>query len=196
MTIPNRRHTSQLVAAIMLLLVVQSVRGQEPSNERSAGSLKRVVLDLSYPIIDLKIAASETAGKVEALAIKETPTEVRIELAADVLFDFDKATIRPQAGAALKNVAAVLKDKAKGPVRIEGHTDAKGSDAYNQNLSVRRADAVRQWLVEKEGLKGAKITTQGFAAKNPVAPNTKPDGSDNPEGRQRNRRVEIIAGKG
>jgi outer membrane protein OmpA-like peptidoglycan-associated protein len=196
MTIPNRRHTSQLVAAIMLLLVVQSVRGQEPSNERSAGSLKRVVLDLSYPIIDLKIAASETAGKVEALAIKETPTEVRIELAADVLFDFDKATIKPQAGAALKNVAAVLKDKAKGPVRIEGHTDAKGSDAYNQNLSVRRADAVRQWLVEKEGLKGAKITTQGFAAKNPVAPNTKPDGSDNPEGRQRNRRVEIIAGKG
>jgi outer membrane protein OmpA-like peptidoglycan-associated protein len=196
MTTPNRRHTSQLVAAIMLLLVVQSVRGQEPSNERSAGSLKRVVLDLSYPIIDLKIAASETAGKVEALAIKETPTEVRIELAADVLFDFDKATIRPQAGAALKNVAAVLKDKAKGPVRIEGHTDAKGSDAYNQNLSVRRADAVRQWLVEKEGLKGAKITTQGFAAKNPVAPNTKPDGSDNPEGRQRNRRVEIIAGKG
>jgi outer membrane protein OmpA-like peptidoglycan-associated protein len=196
MTIPNRRHTSQLVAAIMLLLVVQSVRGQEPSSERSAGSLKRVVLDLSYPIIDLKIAASETAGKVEALAIKETPTEVRIELAADVLFDFDKATIRPQAGAALKNVAAVLKDKAKGPVRIEGHTDAKGSDAYNQNLSVRRADAVRQWLVEKEGLKGAKITTQGFAAKNPVAPNTKPDGSDNPEGRQRNRRVEIIAGKG
>jgi outer membrane protein OmpA-like peptidoglycan-associated protein len=155
-----------------------------------------VVLDLSYPIIDLKIAASETAGKVEALAIKETPTEVRIELAADVLFDFDKATIKPQAGAALKNVAAVLKDKAKGPVRIEGHTDAKGSDAYNQNLSVRRADAVRQWLVEKEGLKGAKITTQGFAAKNPVAPNTKPDGSDNPEGRQRNRRVEIIAGKG
>jgi outer membrane protein OmpA-like peptidoglycan-associated protein len=196
MTIPNRRHTSQLVAAIMLLLVVQSVRGQEPSSERSAGSLKRVVLDLSYPIIDLKIAASETAGKVEALAIKETPTEVRIELAADVLFDFDKATIKPQAGAALKNVAAVLKDKAKGPVRIEGHTDAKGSDAYNQNLSVRRADAVRQWLVEKEGLKGAKITTQGFAAKNPVAPNTKPDGSDNPEGRQRNRRVEIIAGKG
>jgi outer membrane protein OmpA-like peptidoglycan-associated protein len=196
MTTPNRRHTSQLVAAIMLLLVVQSVRGQEPSNERSAGSLKRVVLDLSYPIIDLKIAASETAGKVEALAIKETPTEVRIELAADVLFDFDKATIKPQAGAALKNVAAVLKDKAKGPVRIEGHTDAKGSDAYNQNLSVRRADAVRQWLVEKEGLKGAKITTQGFAAKNPVAPNTKPDGSDNPEGRQRNRRVEIIAGKG
>jgi outer membrane protein OmpA-like peptidoglycan-associated protein len=196
MTIPNRRHTGQLVAAITLLLVVPPVRGQELSNEGSAGSLKRVVLDLSYPVIDLKIAASETAGKVEALAIKETPTEVRIELAADVLFDFDKATIKPQAGAALKNVAAVLKDKAKGPVRIEGHTDAKGSDAYNQNLSVRRADAVRQWLVEKEGLKGVRITTQGFAARNPVAPNAKPDGSDNPEGRQRNRRVEIIAGKG
>ena len=191
-----RPHAGLLVSSIMLLSVVQPVRSQEPSSDLPAGSLKRVILDLSYPIVDLKIGASDTAGKVEALAIKETPTEVRIELAADVLFDFDKAAIKPQAGAALKNVAAVLKDKAKGPVRIEGHTDAKGSDAYNQNLSVRRADAVRQWLVQNEGLKGLKITTQGFAAKNPVAPNTKPDGSDNPEGRQKNRRVEIIAGKG
>jgi outer membrane protein OmpA-like peptidoglycan-associated protein len=189
----------QIVAMSLVLLVAQNAAGQEPSG----ASLKRVVLDLTYPVVDLKIGASDTAGagsaiagKIEALAIKETPTEVRIELAADVLFDFDKAVIRPQAGAALKNVAAVLKDKAKGPVRIEGHTDAKGSDAYNQSLSVRRADAVRQWLVEKEGLKGRNITTQGFAAKNPVAPNTKPDGSDNPDGRQKNRRVEIIAGKG
>jgi outer membrane protein OmpA-like peptidoglycan-associated protein len=185
-----------LASAIVLLFVGQPARGQEPPSDLPSGSLKRVVLDLSYPIRDLKTGASDTAGKVEALAIKETPTEVRIELAADVLFDFDKAAIKPEAGSALKNVAAVLKDKAKGPVRIEGHTDAKGSDAYNQNLSVRRADAVRQWLVEKEGLKGRNITTRGFAAKNPVAPNTKPDGSDNPDGRQRNRRVEIIAGKG
>lgn len=203
MTKRCRVHTSGIFALILVLLVAHPATGQDAVKEPPPGSLKRVVLDLKYPVVDLKIGASDTAGagsavagKVEALAIKETPTEVRIELAADVLFDFDKAAIKPQAGTALKNVAAVLKEKARGPVRIEGHTDAKGSDAYNQSLSVRRADAVRQWLVEKEGLKGRNITTQGFAAKNPVAPNAKPDGSDDPEGRQKNRRVEIIAGKG
>ena len=64
-----------------------------------------------------------------------------------------------------------------GRVRIEGHTDAKGSDAYNQSLSVRRADAVRQWLVEKVGAQGAQLHDPGARAKNPVMPNTKPDGS-------------------
>lgn len=198
-----RLHTSRIVALILLVhLGAHPAAGQDPSNEPPPASLKRIVLDLKYPVVDLKIGASDTAGagsalagKVEALAIKETPTEVRIELAADVLFDFDKAEIRSQAADALKNAAAVLREKAGGAVRIEGHTDAKGSDAYNQSLSVRRADAVRQWLVEKEGLKGLNFTTRGFAAKNPVMPNTKPDGSDNPEGRQKNRRVEIVAGK-
>ena len=194
--------TSQIVAIILVQLVAQLAAGQDPSKDPSPASLKRVVLDLTYPVVDLKIGASETAGagsaiagKVEALAIKETPTEVRIELAADVLFDFDKAAIRSQAEPALKQAAAILRDKARGPVRIEGHTDAKGSDAYNQSLSVRRAEAVRQWFVDKEGLKSLTFTTRGFAAKNPVAPNTKKDGSDDPEGRQKNRRVEIIAGK-
>jgi outer membrane protein OmpA-like peptidoglycan-associated protein len=192
-----------MVAVILVQLVGPSLAGQGPSKEPPPASLKRVVLDLSYPVIELKSDATGTSGsgsalasKVEALAIKETPTEVRIELAADVLFDFDKSDIRPQAEGTLKKAAAILRDKAKGPVRIEGHTDAKGSDAYNQTLSVRRAEAVRQWFVEKEGLKGLKFTTQGFAARNPVAPNTKKDGPDDPEGRQKNRRVEIIAGRG
>jgi outer membrane protein OmpA-like peptidoglycan-associated protein len=80
-------------------------------------------------------------------------------------------------------------------VRIEGHTDAKGSDAYNQKLSERRAQSVRQWLVQKEGVDGSKMAPQGFGARKPVAPNNKPDGSDDPEGRQKNRRVEIVLAK-
>lgn len=75
------------------------------------------------------------------------------------------------------------------------HTDGKGSDAYNQKLSERRADSVRQWLGQKEGLAQVKMTTQGFGAARPVAPNTNKDGSDNPEGRQKNRRVEIVLAK-
>ncbi len=93
---------------------------------------------------------------------------------------------------ALKQAAKIIRGKAKGAVRIEGHTDSKGSDPYNQKLSERRAQAVKTWLTEKEGLRNAEFAIQGFGAKKPVAPNKKPDGSDDPDGRQKNRRVEII----
>ena len=154
-------------------------------------------LDLVYTTRDLKFAVIDMDGKTQDLQVKETAAEIRIELAADVLFDFDKATIKPEAATALHNVAEIIKEKGKGrSVRIDGHTDRKGSDAYNQKLSERRAASVKQWLSKKEGLGQVKMTTQGFGATKPIAPNTKPDGSDNPDGRQKNRRVEIVIQKG
>lgn len=78
---------------------------------------------------------------------------------------------------------------------LRGYTDAKGSDAHNQGLSERRAAAVERWFKTKGNLKNVSFVTQGFGAKNPVAPNTKPDGSDDPAGRQKNRRVEIVIQK-
>ena len=153
-------------------------------------------IDLVFTTPELKFTVIDLGGKTEDLQVKETPTEIRIELAADVLFDFDKSTIKPEAASALHNVAEIIKDKGKGrSVRIDGHTDSKGGDAYNQKLSERRAASVKQWLVEKEGLNTIKMSTQGFGAKRPVAPNAKPDGSDDPEGRQKNRRVEIVLAK-
>ena len=80
-------------------------------------------------------------------------------------------------------------------MRIDGYTDSKGSDPYNQGLSDRRAESVRNWFVTKEGLRDVNFATKGYGAKNPVAPNTKPDGSDDPDGRQKNRRVEITVKK-
>ena len=192
-----------LIVAAMAWMALAGATPLAASGQEPPESLKRTVLDLTYPVLDLKMGTSETggagsalAGRVEALAVKETATEIRIELAADVLFDFDKAEIKPEAADALGKAAAILRERARGPVRIEGHTDAKGSADYNQELSVRRADSVRAWLIEKGGLKGRTLVTRGFGAKTPVAPNVRPDGSDNPEGRQKNRRVEIIAGKG
>lgn len=145
---------------------------------------------------------SSVAGRVDPLAaaLKDlgaqvSDTEIRIEMSADVLFDFDKANIKPAAEPALANVATVVKGYPRAAVKIEGHTDAKGSDAYNQKLSERRAKAVQDWLKKLEGLKGVRFSTQGFGAKKPVAPNTKPNGADDPEGRQKNRRVEIIVQK-
>lgn len=146
-------------------------------------------------IVDLVFKVEDLVGQVQDLQVKETETEFRIELAADVLFDFDKATLRPAARETLKQAGNMIREKAKSMVRIEGHTDAKGSDPYNQKLSLRRANSVKIWFIQKEGLKEVRFSTAGFGAKNPVAPNTKPDGSDDPEGRQKNRRVEIIIGK-
>jgi outer membrane protein OmpA-like peptidoglycan-associated protein len=148
-----------------------------------------------FKILDLVFRVESVGGQVKDLKVKETGTEVRIDLAADVLFDFDKADIKAAASDTLKQVARVIREKARGSVRIEGYTDAKGTEAYNQGLSERRAESVKKWLVAKEGLKDIRFLTSGYGAKRPVAPNTKPDGSDDPDGRQKNRRVVIVVSK-
>jgi outer membrane protein OmpA-like peptidoglycan-associated protein len=178
----------QRVFIWFILSFVTVETGLAAEESGTVQNLKMQVLDLVFKVEDL-------AGKVQDLQLKETDTEIRIELAADVLFDFDKANIRPQAEQALKQVATIIREKAKGTVRVEGHTDSKGSDPYNQKLSVGRANSVKNWLVQKEGLKNVRFSTAGFGAKKPVVSNTKSDGSDDPEGRQKNRRVEIIARK-
>ena len=79
---------------------------------------------------------------------------------------------------------------------IEGHSDGKGTDAYNQPLSEKRAQAVRDWLVKNGGATAAKVTTKGWGKSKPIVPNARPDGSDDPEGRKKNRRVEITVRTG
>jgi outer membrane protein OmpA-like peptidoglycan-associated protein len=149
---------------------------------------------LVLKVENLASKAENIAGKVQSLQVKETATETRIELPADILFDFDKDQIRPGAEPTLRQVAELIRKSAKGAVRIEGHTDAKGKDAYNLALSQRRARSVQKWLVD-EGRVGARFNIQGFGKSRPTAPNTKSDGSDDPEGRQKNRRVEIVFSK-
>ncbi len=174
------------LAAFLLSTVVAQPPGDPPDSVPA--DAKREVLDLHYQVQDLK-------SKTETLQVKETELEVQIDLPADVLFDFDKATLRPIAQQALNEAAEVIRTKAKGTVRIFGYTDAKGAATYNQKLSEKRALAVRDFLVKNAGLGKVPFSTRGFGAENPVAPNAKPDGSDNPEGRQQNRRVEILIRK-
>ena len=174
----------------MLVLALLAVAGRSRAQQIGAK-----ISDLKSKVLDINFHVEDTGGKVQDLDIKETPTEVRIELAADVLFDFDKADLLPKAQQTLSQAADIIRDKAKGRVRIDGYTDAKGSDALNQRLSERRAAAVQAWFKTRGNLKNVSLVTQGFGAKNPVAPNTKPDGSDDPLGRQKNRRVEIVIQK-
>ena len=177
---------SLMVVCFIVLALSGGASQQKPTDGKP---VEGKVLDLVFRVEDM-------GGAVRSLDIKESDTEVRIELAADVLFDFDKSDILPKAQATLKQAADVIREKARGSVRIEGHTDGKGSDAYNQRLSERRAAAVKSWFIQKEGLSAISFVAQGFGARKPVAPNKKPDGSDDPDGRQKNRRVEIIVKKG
>jgi outer membrane protein OmpA-like peptidoglycan-associated protein len=132
---------------------------------------------------------------LEALHAEVTEREIRIDLSADVLFDFDKADLKPAADADLGKVAEVARANPGTPIQVAGHTDAKGADAYNQRLSERRAEAVKAWLVERGDVESARIETRGYGETRPVAPNETPGGADDPEGRQRNRRVEITIRK-
>ncbi|MGI5272734.1 OmpA family protein [Nonomuraea sp. CA-218870] len=114
-------------------------------------------------------------------------------LRADVLFAFDKATLSDKATAILDEAVTETRERAdpdKPPVLIEGHTDSKGSGTYNQRLSVERAEAVRDYLAAKLG-DGYTYEAEGRGEDEPIARNEKRDGGDDPEGRARNRRVEI-----
>ena len=151
--------------------------------------------DITGLVSGLANATHEVQGKVQDLAAakrdlgaQESEIEVRVELPADVLFDFDKAEIRADAAHALAQLATVIR-AYKGAVRLEGHTDGKGAAEYNQKLSERRAASVKQWLIEREQIPAARTTTRGFGKTKPVASN------DTDAGRQKNRRVEVVIQK-
>jgi len=117
--------------------------------------------------------------------------QIRMQLSEGVLFDFGKATIRPDAATELGKIAHVIRQRATDRVTIVGHTDSVGADEQNQKLSEARATAVMRWLNGKESIPAELLEGRGMGARDPVAPNATPDGEDNPGGRAKNRRVEI-----
>ncbi len=164
--------------------------------EKNQLELERQKLELEKKQLELqrKQLQMEEAARKE-LQIKETEEAVTMKLEGDVLFDFDKAEIRPEAEETLGKVGSVISQFPDGKVLIEGHTDSKGSPDVNLGLSKRRAEAVKGWLVKKKSVPESIITTRGFGETKPVTPNTNPDGSDDTQGRQQNRRVEITVEK-
>lgn len=110
--------------------------------------------------------------------------EAVIELEG-VHFDFDKATIRPEGKVVLNEAAALLSTHERVVVEVAGHTDSVGTDAYNQGLSERRANAVKDYLTA-QGVTASRLTARGYGESRPVASN------DTDEGRAENRRVELV----
>jgi outer membrane protein OmpA-like peptidoglycan-associated protein len=123
---------------------------------------------------------------------RETNRGVVVNL-PDVLFEFNKSSLTSDARTKVRDIADVLDGQRvrNRPVSVEGHTDSIGGDEYNQRLSERRAETVASSL-ETEGVSSNRVRTRGFGKKYPIAPNKNSDGSDNPGGRAKNRRVEVI----
>jgi len=115
---------------------------------------------------------------------KPKPVAEKVTFAADVLFDFDKSVVKPEGKSKLDDLSNKVKGINLEVVIAIGHADSIGSDAYNQKLSVRRAESVKAYLVSK-GIEPNRIYTEGKGEKQPVADNK------TREGRAKNRRVEI-----
>jgi outer membrane protein OmpA-like peptidoglycan-associated protein len=156
-------------------------QSQDPSGDRSP----RPESNLSASTSSRTAASSELNSRIVGM-------NRIVELPSDVLFAFDSADLRPEAVASLREVADEIRGAPAGAIVIVGHTDSKGSDTYNLDLSTRRAQAVRDWMGEQVGVRQRDFEVSGAGEGDPVMPNVNPDGSDSEEGRSRNRRVEVV----
>ena len=189
-----------LVTAVALLVLPGLSRAADPSYadawDPAAKLGTKRALDVVPSVLEIRGLQSgivstvqEVRRAMQDLGATETDLEVRVELPADVLFDFDKADIRSDAASALAQLATLIRAYPSGSATLEGHTDSKGNDAYNQRLSEQRAASVKRWLVEREGIDAGRLTPRGWGERKPVA------GNEDDAGRQRNRRVEVVIRK-
>lgn len=138
-----------------------------------------------------ELRAETTDLLTDLNARQQDDGSILVALPGDVLFDFDRFDIRADARPVLDQLVKVLINYASPEVEISGHTDSKGGEDYNQTLSEQRALSVSAYL-SGNGVDADRLTTMGKGETEPVAPNEKPDGQDDPDGRQANRRVEFV----
>jgi outer membrane protein OmpA-like peptidoglycan-associated protein len=149
---------------------------QPPSSTNTAG--------LTLPIENMIATSGNATG-----SDSESPGQAQLTLQSDVLFRFGKSNLTPKAASILRGVAGDIRTRARGGVQVTGYTDSIGSDQVNIPLSQARARSVVNAL--QPLTPGVNYTSQGKGSADPVAPNTKADGTDNPAGRALNRRVTI-----
>ena len=161
--------------------------GQVPG-ERLGEDIKwaNAGLSVQYDFIEKEAPPAPPPAPAPPIVQKEElppPTRRKIVLRS-VYFEFDRSNIRPDAAPVLDEAAGLLRDEGDISIVAEGHTDSIGSDAYNMKLGQRRADSVRNYLVNK-GISGKRIRTESYGESRPVATN------ETAEGRAQNRRVEL-----
>ena len=174
--------TLAVAATVATLPLAGPAHGQSPPGPNLNGLPSRIV-SLQPRVLSLK-------PRVVSVAPRHTSAN-SFTVNSDVLFAFDSSVLSPDTQAVLVSVVQALQGAPNGTVAIVGYTDSIGSPAYNIGLSQRRAASVQAYLAAHVARPGLKYTSRGLGEADPVAPNTLPNGQDNPSGRQQNRRVTI-----
>ena len=156
-----------------------------PAANSRSGDRQMVMTGLSIGWSQYRSELEPAPVAPVAAAAPASPPVGRKFILRGVNFDFDKASIRPDATPVLDEAVRTLRDQPDIDVRVEGYTDAIGSDAYNQRLSERRAKAVMNYLVSR-GIAPSRLQAVGYGESNPVASN------ETAEGRAQNRRAELV----
>jgi len=166
--------------------VVGGVIGKQAGNTAVGAILGAVVGGATGAIIGnyMDKQAADLERDLEGARIERVGEGIKITFESGILFDVNKADLRPAAQASLAKLAVVLNKYPDTNILIEGHTDADGTEAYNQTLSERRATSVSVYLAQSAVASG-RTTTVGYGELQPVATN------DTSEGKQANRRVEV-----
>ena len=162
-------------AAVKAKAEADALKAKEEAARAEAARSERAAADLRARLLEQFNRILET---------RDTPRGLVVNM-GDVLFDFGKYDLRPEAREKLAKLSGIILAHSGLELAVEGHTDNVGSDELNQNLSEKRAETVRAYLIQ-QGLAGASVTSRGFGETAPVADNA------TTEGRQRNRRVEIV----
>jgi outer membrane protein OmpA-like peptidoglycan-associated protein len=167
--------------------IMLAARTREAENAKAAAANSRAVAEVALSQRD---QANEETARVQAEldALKATPTPRGLVLTlGDVMFDTGRSELKSGGLRKLEQLAQFLNEHADRRVQIDGFTDSVGGDSYNEELSRRRADAVKAALVSR-GVDPSRIGTEGYGKAYPVASNS------DPGGRQLNRRVEVVIG--
>lgn len=162
-----------------------------PSAVREAFPMELAEFPMEIGKLDVKTGLGDLLQGVDGVRVEENDLEFRIIFESDILFDFDRANIRADAEHSLSIVAGALEQFRGKKIRLIGFTDSKGTDEYNLRLSIRRASSVKLWLSKQPQIRGFTLVSEGKGEAEPIAPNNLPSGEDDPDGRQKNRRVEI-----
>jgi outer membrane protein OmpA-like peptidoglycan-associated protein len=197
---PLSRVAAEIIVGIALLggsnfAVICAQSDPQVAIAKKQAELERQRIELEKKSLALKQKELDLERARQEFQAQQTGRSLSMNLSGDVLFDYDKAALKPEAEQALKKVAVVLSQFPESKVTVEGYTDSKGTKSVNMELSRARAQAVTDWLVKSGGVAIVNISVKGFGEQYPIAPNTNTDGTDNSLGRALNRRVSIIVEK-
>lgn len=183
---PNRKTKRGAAIGAVAGAVAGAVIGNQSGNNRTGAVIGAATGAAVGAAIGRRMDKQEQElRQIEGVEVtRPSEGEISVRLTNDILFDYNSAALRAASRTTLNELAQNFRQYPDNLIVVEGHTDSTGSDAYNQRLSEQRASSVADYLIDN-GVPAASITVYGFGEMRPK------DTNDSPEGRQRNRRVEI-----